>query len=77
MWAITRDGTTIELVGRRRLTESEARRVVIQEMLILRNKGYTDSEIGLKYRYRRETVNRMINSVPDDVKERLRQVRLV
>lgn len=77
MWAITRDGTAVEIVGRRRLTESEARRVVIQEMLILRNKGYTDSEIGLKYRYRRETVNRMINSVPDDVKERLRQVRLV
>lgn len=66
----------VEVVGRRRLTQTEARRAMIKEMLILRSKGFTDSEIGMKYRYRRETVNRMINSVPDSVRERLHAIGL-
>lgn len=73
-----RDGEDgIEIVGRPRLTETEARRMVVREMLIMRSQGYTDSEIAVKYRYSRETVNRMINSAPDHIKERLREVRLV
>lgn len=67
----------VEFVGRRRLTQREARRTMIKEMLILRAKGFTDAEIGMKYRYRRETVNRMINSVPDHARERLHAIGLV
>jgi hypothetical protein len=70
-------GGNVEVVAKRRLTNADLRKLVMQEMFILRTKGLTDSEIAAKYRYRRETVNRMINSIPSDVKERLRHVRLV
>lgn len=70
------DGECVAMDGRNTLTEHHARQMVVMEMIIMRSKGYTDSEIGIKYRYRRETVNRMINSAPDHVKERLRKLSL-
>jgi hypothetical protein len=69
-------GGGVEIVGRRRLTKPEARRAMVKEMLILRRAGFTDAEIGLKYRYRRETVNRMINSIPEAQVERLHAIGL-
>lgn len=73
----TSDGEGVRVVGRSRLTDKEARRMLIREMIIMRSKGFTDAEIGLKYRYHSCTVNKMINSAPDHVKERLREIRLV
>lgn len=70
-------GGGVEVVGRKRLTQAEARRAMVKEMLVLRSKGFTDSEIGMKYRYRRETVNRMINSVPQAARERLHAIGLI
>lgn len=70
-------GGSVVRFSRRRLVDLEARRTVIRAMLIMRERGYTDSEIGLIYGFHRVTVNRMINAIPRDVRRRMIDVGLV
>lgn len=67
----------VEIPGRERLDASAARRMMIREMIIMRDMGYTYREIGLKYRCSRVWVSKLIRSTPAHVKERLRAVGLV
>lgn len=67
----------VELVGRKRLVGADAKRHVIRSMLIMRDRGYTDSEIAAVYGFSREWVNKLINRAPRDVVERLVAIGLV
>lgn len=68
---------SMEIEGRGRLDRAAARRMVIREMIIMRDMGYTYREIGLKYRCSRVWVSKLIRGAPSHVRERLREVGLV
>jgi hypothetical protein len=76
MYVTCSGGKEVEIVGRRRLTQLEARRAMVKEMLILRRAGYTNEEIGMKYRYHPTTVSKMVNSIPPEAVERMHAVGL-
>lgn len=73
----TPDGNSVERMSRRRLVDKDVKKQVIREMLIMREHGYTDSEIALKFRYSRQWVNELINSIPESERRRMIDVGLV
>lgn len=70
-------GGAVVKISRRRMTDLDARKTVIRAMLMMRERGYTDEEIGKIFDFHRVTVNRMINAIPPDERRRMIDVGLV
>lgn len=71
------DDVGVEVMGRSRLDAKAAYRLRMKYMVVMRSQGYSDREIGMVFRVRRETVNRYLRSMPSHVSERLRAIGLV